>query len=725
MRGCVVSICAAVILNSCLKGRVVLCMHTAVSRDPQGAGGYLVGNDNLTSLTLIRSSTEVVVINSLLIVPGSDRLGSSGHCYKVKFLAMDSPPMHVGSSRLKSVVWNDFDRIRKDDTFVAVCRHCKKRLSGSSTSGTSHLRNHLIRCRRRTNHDISHLLVAKERKREGSLALANLNSDCQQKKDEMVTPLAVGPKLEQEHAKDGAISFFNGYFDQKRSRFDLARMIILHGYPLAMVEHVGFKFFVKNLQPLFELVTFDSVEADCMEIYEKEKQKVYEVLDKLPGKISLSADMWAATENANYLCLTAHFIDETWQLKKKILNFIMVDPSHTEDLHSEVIISSLMEWDIDRKLCSMTFDNCSNDNVVVRIRDRLSQNRFLLCNGQLFDVRCAVNILKLMAQDALEALNDVAFKIRESIKYVKGSKIIQEKFNEMAQHAKIDTQKLLCLDNPQHWSSTCSMLEVALEYRGSFSLLQEDDPLYTMSPSESEWERAGTITGYLKVFVEDTNVFLGSICRTANIYFPDICDIHLRLNEWCKDSDAFVKTLALKMKSKFDGYWNRCSLALAVAAILDPRFKMKLVEYYYPQIYGSNAQHHIDDVSDTLKALYNEHAIGSPLVSNDQGLAWQVGGSGGVSAGCLPGGGNENKDRLILSYMISKQAKKKLKTIAKLLQQSGCVSHPAPHPGIVHGMAESVRKIQGEIADFLGMKFSKETELGRAGTQSLQPHSKK
>ncbi|EOA34771.1 hypothetical protein CARUB_v10022346mg, partial [Capsella rubella] len=57
----------------------------------------------------------------------------------------------VKSGRLKSVVWNDFDRVRKGETYVAICRHCKKRLSGSSASGTSHLRNHLIRCRRRSN----------------------------------------------------------------------------------------------------------------------------------------------------------------------------------------------------------------------------------------------------------------------------------------------------------------------------------------------------------------------------------------------------------------------------------------------------------------------------------------------------------------------------------------------------------------------------------------------
>ena len=58
----------------------------------------------------------------------------------------------VNSSRLKSVVWNDFDRVKKGDICVVVCRHCKKELNGSSTSRTSHMRNHLVRCQRRSNH---------------------------------------------------------------------------------------------------------------------------------------------------------------------------------------------------------------------------------------------------------------------------------------------------------------------------------------------------------------------------------------------------------------------------------------------------------------------------------------------------------------------------------------------------------------------------------------------
>ncbi|XP_061369850.1 zinc finger BED domain-containing protein RICESLEEPER 1-like isoform X1 [Gastrolobium bilobum] len=583
--------------------------------------------------------------SELLILPVQRQVFSSEIDIKNALLqvrVMDlSDAVIVKSSRLKSVVWNDFDRIKKGDTCVAVCRHCKKKLSGSSTSGTSHLRNHLIRCQRRSNHGIAQYITTREKRKEGTVTIANFNFDKDQKKDESLN--LVNIKFEQEQSKDETVNTGNSNFDQRRSRFDIARMIILHGYPLAMVDHVGFRVFVKNLQPLFELVTLNRVEGDCVEIYEKEKQKMNEMLDKLPGKISLSVDMWTAMCDSEYLCLTANYIDESWLLRRRILNFIMIGPSYTEDMLSEAIMTCLMDWDIDRKLFSIVLDSSSSDNIAIRIGERLSQNRFLYCNGQLFDIRCVTNVLNVMVWHALGAISGIVNKIRESIRYIKSSQTVQAKFNGMAKEVGIMNKKCLYLDNPLRWDSTYSMLEVALEFRDVFILLQENDDAYTTSLSDVEWERVTAVTSYLKLFVEVTNVFTRGKYPTANIYFPELCDVKLHLIEWCKNSDEHISSLALRMRSKFDEYWEKCSLGLAVATMLDPRFKMKLVEYYYPQIYGSTSGGRIDEVLEGVKALYNEHSICSPLAFNDQGMDWQVG-SGPL---CLPSSAKDSRDRLM------------------------------------------------------------------------------
>ncbi|KAL0362500.1 UNVERIFIED_CONTAM: Zinc finger BED domain-containing protein RICESLEEPER 2 [Sesamum calycinum] len=538
----------------------------------------------------------------------------------------------VNSSRLKSVVWNDFDRVKKGETFAAICRHCKRILSGSSTSGTSHLRNHLIRCRRRSNHDITQLLTRGKRK-QSTLALTNFSYNQAPVKNEVVT--VASTNLEQ-GLKVGNINTGSVNFDYRRSQLDLARMIIMHGYPLGMVDDIGFKTFVRNLQPLFDLVTVSEVEADCMEIYKKEKQRVYEELDKLPGKVSLTVDRWATNGGTEYFCLIAHYIDDSWELKKKILNFLVVDPTQAEDSLSELVMTSLRNWDIDRKLFSLTIDNRSTyDKIVCRIRDQLCQHRFLMCEGQLFDVRCAASTVKLLVHDVLETSGEIINKVRETIGYVKGSQGTQEKFNEIVQLVGINWQKGLFIDNPFRWNSTYMMLEAALEYKEAFPQLQEHDPGFSMCPSGLDWDRLRAITSILKFFHEVSNVFVGRKHITANSYFAEICDIHLQLIEWCQKSDDFISSLALKLKSKFDEYWKKCSLIMAIAAILDPRFKMKLVEYYYPQIYGDSAPDCIDIVSNCMRALYSGHAIYSPLAAHGQSSASES--SGGIVKDRLTG----------------------------------------------------------------------------------------
>lgn len=538
--------------------------------------------------------------------------------------------------RLTSVVWNHFERVRKADICYAVCIHCTKKLSGSSNSGTTHLRNHLMRCLKRSSTiDVSQLLAAKRRKKDSTLSLTNITFDEGQRKDDYIKPTIL--KFDQDQKKEEIFNLGSSKFDQERSRLDLARMIILHGYPLAMVDHVGFKVFVKNLQPMFEVVPNSAVEQACMEIYGKEKLKVCETISKLHGRINLCVEMWSSPENLEYLCLTAHYIDEDWKLQKKILNFLTLDSSHTEDMLSGVINKCLMDWDVDGKLFALTFDDCStDDDIVKRIKEQISQKRPLLSNGQLFDVRSAAHVLTSIVQDAMEALQQVTQKIRGSVKYVRSSQVTQGKFNEIAQQVGINSKKNLLLDCPIRWNSTYLMLETALEYRGAFSLLQDQDPSYTSALTDTEWEWASSVTGYLKLFVEITNVFSSNKCPTANMYFPEICDVHIQLIEWCKSPDNFLSTMALKMKAKFDKYWSKCSLALAVAAILDPRFKMKLVEYYYSQIYGSTALDRIKEVSDGIKELFNAYSICSTMV--DQGSA--------LPGSSLPSTSNDTRDRL-------------------------------------------------------------------------------
>uniref|UniRef100_A0A7N0VBJ8 BED-type domain-containing protein n=1 Tax=Kalanchoe fedtschenkoi TaxID=63787 RepID=A0A7N0VBJ8_KALFE len=539
--------------------------------------------------------------------------------------------------RLTSVVWNHFERVKKGDSCYAVCVHCNKKLSGSSNSGTTHLRNHLMRCLKRSNVDVTQLLAAKRRKKDSCAGILNVNFvDEGRRVEGMNSPAIV--RFDQD-GKDMSYKFANIKLDEERSRLDLAYMIIMHKYPLSMTEHLGFGTFVRNLQPLFQPVPSGDIELLCTEIYLKEKQKVYEMMQRLQGRISIAVDMWTYPETAGYLCLTAHYIDNDWKLGKKILNFVTLDSSYTDDLLSEIIIKCLMEWNLESNLSAVTYhDIFVSDDNVIKIKDWLSQSKPLLGDGLLYDVRCVAHVLNLIVEDAVEALRDVLEKIRASIKHVKSSQTAQGKFSEICLQAGIQSQNALLLDCPNQLHSTYQMLKTAVEHKAAFSVLHLHDNAFTTVLSDLEWEWASAISEFMKLIFEVSCVFSGNACPTANLYCPEICDVHLQLTEWCKSKDVFLSSVGSKMRARLDKYWSKCGLVLAISAVLDPRFKMKLVEYYYPQMYAGESSNRINDVSSSLRNLFNGYSVSPSWSSVDQSSVLPI--------SSVPSSSNDARDRL-------------------------------------------------------------------------------
>nr|DAD43719.1 TPA_asm: hypothetical protein HUJ06_001949 [Nelumbo nucifera] len=257
-------------------------------------------------------------------------------------------------------------------------------------------------------------------------------------------------------------------FDQDRSRMDLAKMIMKHGHPFSIVEEEFFQMFVNNFQPSFRLLYRNTIKNDVMKIYMDEKEKLYKCFDSLDCRISLTTDMWTSEQNLGYCCLTTHFIDNGWELKKKVIAFMVVECPHDGNTLYEVVMER-------------------------ELRNRLCVKGLLPLNGDLFHVRCAAYILNLIVQDGLREISSLLHKIRESVKY------------------------------------------------------------------------------------------------------------------WLDSEHEYVHSMANRMKQKYDKYWDECSLVLDIAVVLDPRFKMEIVTYYYNLIYGETTERHVTRVREAMNDLYSKY----------------------------------------------------------------------------------------------------------------------
>ena len=109
-------------------------------------------------------------------------------------------------------------------------------------------------------------------------------------------------------------------FDQVRVRNKLACMVILHEYPLSIVNHIGFREFVTDPQPMFKLVTRNTLKSDILKIYDNEREKVLKMTDKNGSRMTITTDMWTSSnKKRGFMVIAAHFIDHTWTLQSWVL----------------------------------------------------------------------------------------------------------------------------------------------------------------------------------------------------------------------------------------------------------------------------------------------------------------------------------------------------------------------------------------------------------------------
>ena len=67
------------------------------------------------------------------------------------------------------------------------------------------------------------------------------------------------PSLRMNAKEDGNTSLETYTFDQEVARRELGNMLVLHEYPLSIVDHAGFRKFVHARQPLFKLHTRNTI----------------------------------------------------------------------------------------------------------------------------------------------------------------------------------------------------------------------------------------------------------------------------------------------------------------------------------------------------------------------------------------------------------------------------------------------------------------------------------
>ncbi|XP_024972718.1 zinc finger BED domain-containing protein RICESLEEPER 2-like [Cynara cardunculus var. scolymus] len=170
------------------------------------------------------------------------------------------------------------------------------------------------------------------------------------------------------------------------------------------------------------------------------------------------------------------------------------------------------------------------------------------------------------------------------------------------------SKKHLILDVSTRWNATYAMLSTTLEFKEVFVNYDDRKSTYKTMPTSEAWDKVEVICSFFGLFNEVTKIISGSEYPASNLFLSELYGIKEVLDDLSLDESKYMRDMDLKMKKKFDKYWGTCNLLISIGAVLDPRYKMKLVEFSFSSIYSADeAPKKMKIVQDTLTKMFEEY----------------------------------------------------------------------------------------------------------------------
>lgn len=185
--------------------------------------------------------------------------------------------------------------------------------------------------------------------------------------------------------------------DQGMVCSDMARWIVKCKVSQSIVEHESFKTIVNRLKHRFDLKSEKDLASDILRLYEEEKDKISRYFAELPCRLNMTLNLWEdGAKEMVYCCFVAHFINDSWELKNKVLCFNMLEHGHGVTSLCEMFKGVLLDYNIHRKVCSLTIHNASSCGEIVQNVENWPSGIFYLSYDKCIpDIGCWASKISL------------------------------------------------------------------------------------------------------------------------------------------------------------------------------------------------------------------------------------------------------------------------------------------------------------------------------------------
>ncbi|KAJ9557436.1 LOW QUALITY PROTEIN: hypothetical protein OSB04_012050 [Centaurea solstitialis] len=408
----------------------------------------------------------------------------------------------------------------------------------------------------------------------------NVKKNPDNKQDKNQTKLT----LKKDTSRDANVTTWK--HDESRIKRALLNLFFVGELPFKFVENEAFVEYTNALNGRVSLPSRHKISRDVANFYIQERTKMAQYLSNPKTTIHLTTHTWTSScQRVNYMVVTAHFIDENWEMHKRIINFREIDSHKGEDIGRE-LLDCIHGWGI-KNVMSMTVDNAtSNDKAIEFLIKKLSN---LYDGGKHFQIRCMAHILNLVVRDGLKFQNYHVECVQRAVRYIRHSTQRISNFKKAMKDCGLETKKFLCGDTPTRWNSTFELLKTAYELREAFVEFGIKDPAYEKDlgrvPEHSDFNAIKDM--FLEKFKTKTDTVSSTSTPLVHLFIWEVLDVDMHLRNF-STKVSFLE-MVKDMRAKYDKYWgsyDKMNDFMYFGVLLDPTMKSDFLLHSFKTILG-------------------------------------------------------------------------------------------------------------------------------------------
>lgn len=236
------------------------------------------------------------------------------------------------------------------------------------------------------------------------------------------------------------------------------------------------------------ILKHDGLRSKTLEQFSKMQTIVFKILHNNVSNISFTVDAWTSIAHKSYYGITAHFIDDQWNIQALVVDFVPSNGRHSGQDIAEILYKSLKPWNLLSKVQGITLDNASANTKFMKELEPLmvAENINFDPNNQHFHcfahvINLAVNDMLRLIQSNIDEMGDESSESDDEEIYPDNCTKVLTKLKHLFHKIKYSEQwtnklKSCCettnsrMTSPNlgvatRWNSVCDMIDAALQMK--------------------------------------------------------------------------------------------------------------------------------------------------------------------------------------------------------------------------------------------------------------------